>query len=174
MDKFYRFLIGVAFTFLLFSILVKVSHGNERAARADEYTIEGELEPADVLAIQQLKEGDTVNINTIGGETELTIPILKHIITQKLNTICLGSCESAGAVIFSAGKSHVGQQSGPTLVFHAPGVDLLDGSRISTSEASIEYWRSMYRYLRIDKLMSKEQWDMMWSRPEVVIEIDIK
>jgi len=176
MDRFYRFMIGVAFTFLLFSIFVRAAYSGESIFedQRDEYTITGQLEPKDAIAIQQLKERGTIKISSIGGDAGLADLILKEVIDKKLNTVCLDLCASAGAVIFLAGASHFGQQVGADLIFHAPGIDLPDGSRMLAPKAYIDHWKETYVYLGVDKLMSETQWDAMWSRAEVVIEIPIK
>lgn len=170
MDKFYRLLIGITFTFLLFSILVRAVHGSE--VRFKEYTIQGNLEEKDVIAVTMLDEYSTLNISSLGGDQVKTNRILEQVHDKKLNTVCLNVCASAAAVIYQAGHRHDGQPEGATLIFHAPGIDLPDGSR--QLAPNVSYWKKVYGFLGIDKLLTKSQWDIMWERPEVVIEIDIK
>lgn len=134
-----------------------------------DYTITESVEWTDIQAITNLESNDTVCISSYGGSAIYAKYGIRAIKQKNLNTVCLDSCGSLGAVLYLAGNTHIGQRQA-TLLIHAPGSDQTDGSRVINTS---NYYKNMFQYVGIKVLLSKVQWDAMWELGET-IEIEVK
>jgi len=169
MDKFYRLMIGVAFTFLLFSILVRAVHASDtKEVDSCDYTLKGELSMQQVRAISYLPRSSTLCINSAGGNMRIYMDLVSIIKENNIKTRCVGFCGSGAALAYLASDEHPNQTEA-TLGLHAPGY--LDGGiRVSLNEPE---HKEQYKGLGVDKLLTLEQWDAMWNNgQEIYVDIN--
>lgn len=179
------FALRLSIAFLIFSILVRLAYAEPQVRVLDSleeyagepqelpysYYIEGELTWEHVQQVQKLQQYGTIKITSPGGSILYFREIAREIEKKDLNVICIEYCGSAAALIYQVAKTHVDQKEGATLAFHSPGQYTSDGRWVFNP---LPEYQRMYKDLGVDKLMTKKQWDVMWTDGQAVIEVEVK